>query len=159
MRTLVDSAIDGVRRAASRLRPPLLDTMGLKAALEWQADEFAKDTEIECVKDIDDIDVPPEAAIAMFRVVQEGLTNVARHAGATRVVVRLFRDDERVVVEVEDNGCGLDSSKPPGPRSAGLVGMQERAEALGGEFRIHGTDGEGTRIVFAVPIKTQGEAA
>lgn len=159
MRSLVDSAIDGVRRAASQLRPPLLDTMGLRAALEWQVDEFSKNSDLICVKDIDDVDVDPDAAIALFRVVQEGLTNVTKHAEATRVVVRLYRDDDRVCVEVEDNGRGFDKRTQADPRSVGLVGMQERADALDGEFRIHGSDGGGTRIVFAVPVEAREEAA
>jgi len=159
MLELVDSTIQGVRRAATRLRPPLLDSMGLSAAIDWHASEYAKQSGTRIVRDLEeDLQMGDEASTALFRVTQEALTNIGRHAQADRVTIRLYEDDGDAVLEVEDNGRGIREPDTIDPRSSGLIGMRERADALGGTVVI-GTppNGSGTRVTFRVPLN--GEEA
>lgn len=152
MLELVDSTIAGVRRAASRLRPPLLDRMGVAAAVDWQAREFAAQYDMALVRDIDhDLVADDEASTAIFRVTQEALTNVSRHSDATLVTIRLYADGDDTVLEVEDNGKGIASGSGDA-RSSGLIGMRERATALAGTVTFGPPpSGKGTRVTFRVP--------
>ena len=155
---LIDSSVQTVRKIATGLRPEMLDDMGLVAAVGWQAKEFQKRTGIRVR-----IKLPPESAkpdidvaTTMFRIFQEILTNVARHSRATRVDIEIDVDDERVRMEVSDNGVGIPSSDLNGRKSLGLVGMQERAFLFGGEVSITGAPGQGTRVCVTIPMKRPG---
>lgn len=151
---LVDSTIVTLRRIASELRPRILDDLGLPAALEAQAMEFESRTGIHC-----SVTLPPEPltldtdrSTAIFRIFQESLTNVARHAHATRVEARFHREKDRIVFEIFDNGTGFDPEVAKERKSLGLVGMQERALLLNGEFKAEGVPGRGTTIRLTIPL-------
>lgn len=154
MARLVDSTIQTVRRIATRLRPEVLDEMGLVAAIGWQATEFQKRAGIRCR-----LTLPPEGetfseevAVTIFRIFQEILTNVARHAHASRVDVVLRRDADRITLEVVDNGVGIDLGEVDRKLSLGLLGIQERALRLGGRVDVGGASGQGTRVAVSIPI-------
>jgi signal transduction histidine kinase len=159
MAKLIDSSVQTVRKIATGLRPEMLDDMGLVAAVGWQAKEFQKRTGIRCRAKL-----PPETkfdleiSTCVFRIFQEILTNVARHARATRVDVELVVTDERFNLEVVDNGVGIADADLNGRKSLGLLGMQERAMLFGGEVGITGTPGQGTRVSVSIPIGRTGPA-
>lgn len=151
MLALVDDTIDSVRRIAARLRPPVLEDLGLAAAIEALLERFVRKTGLEVELQAESAEVPLAARRALYRIAQEALTNVARHAQARRVRVLLQSSPERVVLEVADDGRGI----PPGmihhPGSLGLVGMRERALALGADFQVFGGPDGGTTIRVSVP--------
>lgn len=152
MKRLVDTAVKSVRRIASELRPLVLDDLGLVAGLEWLVQDFSRRNGIEVALNMDIGDVaPPDAqASALFRILQESLTNVARHAQASRVRVALVHADGRLVLSVQDNGRGL--AGDAGKRgSFGLIGIRERAIMLGGEASVSSRPGEGTRVEVSLP--------
>jgi len=142
-----------VRWISTELRPVILDAMGLVAAVERAAQGFEARTGTKCRLDLpqDDIVIDPERATALFRTFQETLTNVARHAGATEVNVRLTKDDGNLVLEVGDNGKGIGAEPPLALRSLGILGMRERAQLLGGELSIDGPPGKGTTVRVRIP--------
>lgn len=152
---LIDDTVQTVRRIASELRPAILDSLGLLPALEWQAREFQKRTGIACNVNVavDDLIVDEETSIAVFRVFQESLTNVARHAQASEVVAVVERDGDFVVLRVIDNGQGLQAGAIQPGKSLGLLGMRERIEHVSGEFDIVSTPGAGTSVVIRIPLK------
>ena len=143
-----------VRRIASELRPAILDSLGLLPALEWQAREFQKRTGIACNINVtvEDLSVDEETSIAVFRVFQESLTNVARHAQASEVTAVVERDGDAVVLRVIDNGRGLQAGAIQPGKSLGLLGMRERIEHVSGEFDIVSTPGAGTAVVIRIPL-------
>jgi len=151
---LVDKMIFTVRRIASDLRPKTLDDLGLTAALEGQAQEFEKRTGIRCIVVLprEQLALDSEHSTAIFRIFQESLTNVARHAQATRVNARLEIQENQLILVVQDNGRGFDEAQLSGRRSLGLVGMQERALLLNGEFKIEGVPGSGTKVTLRIPL-------
>ena len=148
----IDRIINSVRRISSGLRPEVLDEIGLSAALEWQGREFSRRTGIRCLVDIEEGFPDPDKAqsTAIFRMFQELLTNVARHANATRVTAHLT-DGEKIVLRVEDNGRGIDQKLLENPRSLGLMGLRERALALGGTIEFEGIEGQGTKVRVTIP--------
>jgi PAS domain S-box-containing protein len=150
---LADNMIASLRRIASELRPRTLDDLGLTAALEWQAQEFQTRTGIQCnvILPHEPITLDPERSTAIFRIFQESLTNVARHAQATRVVARLEAKADALILEVRDNGKGFDAREPHARRSLGLVGMQERALLLNGALNVEGVPGSGTTMTLRIP--------
>jgi PAS domain S-box-containing protein len=150
---LVDQTIQTVRRIATELRPGILDDLGLVAALEWAAEEFEARTGTKCRLDlpVDDIEIDQDRATAMFRIFQETLTNVARHASASQVDVRLAREDGDLSLEVRDNGRGIPEEKLSNSASLGILGMRERAVLLGGELTISGAPGKGTTLRVRIP--------
>jgi len=152
---IIDSTIDTVRRISSELRPGILDDLGLSAAIEWQTQQFAKRAGIACTCVVapDAIDLNQEQATAIFRVFQEILTNVLRHAEATGVDVKLYQETRFFVLEVKDNGRGITGQQKTNVRSLGLLGMQERMHLLGGSVDIEGAVGQGTRVKVCVPIE------
>jgi signal transduction histidine kinase len=154
MRDRIDLTIHAVRRIATELRPGLLDTAGLLAAIEWQAQEFQTQTGIQCQvrANIQDTLWQQEVNTAFFRIFQETLTNIARHAGATKVVVRLAEAGNRVLLEVRDNGRGISTEEIQNIKSIGLLGMRERAALLGGEVRVRGRPGLGTTVSVRIPL-------
>jgi signal transduction histidine kinase len=152
--TDIDSTIQTVRRIATELRPGILDHLGLAAALEWQAQEFQTRTGIRCQVSahLHDPPLDQELTTTFFRIFQETLTNVIRHAEATHVDVHLKEDAARVILEVKDDGRGISKEEISDPKSMGLLGMRERAALLGGDFRIQPLrGGKGTRACVAIP--------
>lgn len=148
----VDRTVKSVRAMATQLRPPVLDE-GLQAAIEWQAQEFESRTGICCVVDLDmgEMELPDATSTALFRIVQEVLTNVARHADALSVEIRSETRPDYLTVTVTDDGCGLDAEQASRQHSLGLLGMQERARALGGDVTLKGVADEGTTVTIRIP--------
>ena len=150
----VDSTIAAVQRLVTQLRPALLDDLGLVAALEWQSQDFQKRTGISCtcVTSADDIAMEPERATAVFRICQEALTNTARHAQATTVMITVTSQPDALQMTVTDNGVGIPDTKASDPQSLGLLGMQERAAQCGGTLTIEGDPEKGTTVTLCLPI-------
>jgi signal transduction histidine kinase len=150
----IDDTIETVRRISTELRPGILDHLGLVAALEWQANEFQNRSGIQCVvkSSLDGAILDEDLNTAFFRIFQETLTNVLRHAGATRVNVHLREDGENLILEVKDNGRGITSAEIANTKSIGLLGMRERASLLGGKISLAGARGKGTRVTISIPL-------
>jgi PAS domain S-box-containing protein len=150
---LIELAIAAVQRITTELKPPALEHLGLPAALEWEATKFQARTGIRCRVEsrLGTTSLDGPRAITLFRIAQESLTNVARHAHAGAVRLSLHKARDRVVLEVQDNGRGIAEQELQNPESAGLIGMRERAHLLGGECKISGTPGRGTRITVSIP--------
>ena len=158
---LIDSTIRSVRRIASGLRPEVLDEIGLAAAISWQARDFQVRSGIRC-----NVELPPEGpaldqarSTALFRIFQELLTNVARHAHATRVDVRLGVDGDTMWLQVQDNGRGLSEGKVNSSKSLGFLGMRERVLPFDGTIDIRGQRGRGTAVTIRIPLGTPAPAA
>jgi signal transduction histidine kinase len=151
---LVDGMIVTLRRIASDLRPRTLDDLGLTAALEWQAQEFESRTGIHCRITLpqEPLVLDAERSTAVFRIFQESLTNVARHAHATRVEARLERAVNDLFFQVRDDGMGFDAEEVKTRKSLGLVGMQERALLLHGELKVEGVPSAGTTLTLRIPL-------
>ena len=160
MSDLVDTTIQDVRRIATELRPGMLDDLGLVPAMEWQLQEFQKRSGIRCrfTSDLEEVALDAEETTVLFRILQETLTNVARHAAATRVEVSLEEEQGYVRLQVQDNGRGIMASEVEGSRSFGLLGMRERVLLRSGDFSIQGTPGRGTTVVIKLPLIKGQEA-
>jgi signal transduction histidine kinase len=142
-----------VRQIASELRPPALDHLGLTEALRWEAGMFEQRTGIRCrLATSAEPRLDPARATAVFRIAQEALTNIARHAGAGAVRVALHASSRAVTLEVKDNGRGIAPAAIDDPHAVGLLGMRERARLVGGTLRIAAAPGRGTRVVVRLPI-------
>ena len=152
----IDGLLLSVRATASSLRSAMLDDLGLIPALESLAATFQRRTgarcEIDAAPELFSIALPSEVSAALFRIAQELLTNVMRHASASQVHMRLYQDGVMVTLEVIDNGKGITIKRMTGPHSFGLRGMQERASLLGGHFHIEGESGVGTRAYASLPV-------
>lgn len=157
MTTLIDETINTVRRISAELRPRLLDELGVVAAIEWQAQQFQARTGIICQFDalLDNGDMSPEHATALFRILQEALTNILRYAQATQVTITLAEEAGAYVLEVRDNGRGITEAERTGSRSLGLLGMRERAQLIGGTLDLTGLAGKGTVLTVRVPLASQ----
>jgi signal transduction histidine kinase len=153
----IDETIQTVRRIATELRPGILDSLGLVAALEWQANEFQSRTGIPCqvIASVDDSQLQQQFATVFFRIYQETLTNIIRHARATQVDVRLREEDRRLELTVKDNGRGISEEEIANTRSIGLIGMRERAMLIGGEITLQGSPGKGTTMTLRAPLDHQ----
>jgi signal transduction histidine kinase len=152
MSALIDTTIRSMRRMVTELRPGVLDEFGLSAALEWHGQEFKRRTGIGCTVDVSDQGVDRECSSALFRIVQEALTNVARHARATQVDIRLQEDSQSLMLIVQDNGEGMSEQALSSRQSFGLLGMRERAVAAGGTFQVISSRGQGTKIMVHIPL-------
>ena len=154
MTTLIETTISTVRRIASELRPGVLDDLGLVAAIEWQIEQFQSRAGLKChwTNNASDVELTRERATAVFRILQEILTNVLRHARATNLYVKLSRNKNYFELEVKDDGQGITESQRMNSRSLGLLGMKERALLVGGEVRITGKQGVGTTVLVRVPV-------
>jgi signal transduction histidine kinase len=142
-----------MRRILTSLRPPVLDEFGLIAALEWQAGEFSRRVGIRCDLQTEPIECADMGlATAIFRTFQEILTNIARHANASSVKVKLGRTPAGVMLTVSDNGRGFLPSDAEREKSFGLLGMRERAESLGGILTISSTISVGTTVTVVLPL-------
>ncbi len=150
----IDGTIDSVRRIATDLRPSILDHLGLVAAIEWQAQEFERRTGVKASVRVSrpEVAIDDVRATAVFRMLQETLTNVARHAGATRVDIDLTVGNVDLSLDVRDDGRGITPAEIAGGRSLGLVGLRERAIACGGMLEIQGTPGRGTQVSVRIPL-------
>src|SRR5438477_7532837 len=159
MPEVVDEIISAIRKIATELRPGVLDDAGLEAAIDWQVQDFQKRTGIKCefVSDLKDSRLSQDRATGAFRIFQETLTNIARHAGATRVNIRLAASHGKLILEVEDNGKGVTARDLSGAKSLGLLGMRERAMMLDGEVTIVGRRGKGTTVGLRIPLARSGE--
>ena len=153
MSKLIDATVQCVQRISSELRPGLLDDLGLSAAVEWQADEFRKRTGIqsETISDPEDIALDQAISTALFRIFQEALTNIARHANATRVEVILKEKPGKVELTVRDNGKGITKTQISDAGSFGLIGMRERVHSFQGDLTISGTSNKGTTVKVSIP--------
>lgn len=154
MSDMIDSTIRKVRSISSELRPSVLDHFGLIAAIEWQTAEFQKRSAVRCRlnMEISDIKLDEKRSIAVFRIFQEVLTNVARHAQATRIDIHLEKVENTLVLRVSDNGKGIKQDQINNRKSFGLISMNERANALGGKLTISGVIGIGTTVILKLPI-------
>jgi signal transduction histidine kinase len=153
MTRMVDDTIRVVRRIAKSLRPGMLDDLGLVAALEWQLQEFQENTRIKTVFEVEpeNIELDGTRSTCIFRIVQEALTNIARHAKATQVRAALRRDASWIHLEVSDNGRGIRDEEAARASGLGLVGIRERALLCGGEAVIRGVSGKGTVLQVRLP--------
>jgi signal transduction histidine kinase len=153
MSDLIDQTVQAVRKISAELRPGILDDLGLTAAIEWQTQDFQERTGIQCefISSREKFSLNQDGNSVVFRIFQETLTNVTRHAQATRVKVRL---DERLgtfIMEVRDNGRGITEKEIADPKSLGLMGMRERARIFGGDLEIKGVPGKGTTVTVKIP--------
>jgi signal transduction histidine kinase len=153
MGKLLEAAVAATRRIVTDLRPSILDDLGLSAALRWQAAEFAKHTGVRVKVDAAETDhhIDRDIALALFRIFQETLTNVARHAKATEVAVKLSSNDHAFVLQIRDNGIGLSPDDLRKPTSLGIRGMRERAQQLGGDVSVSAEPGSGTTVIISIP--------
>ncbi len=156
MLSIIENSIYTVRRISSELRPQVLDILGLEEALKWQSNQFKSNTGIKVLLhiEIDSKKIPPELATHLFRIFQEALTNITRHAKATCVNVDLECSEERIYFEVRDNGVGINSEKIECPDSLGLLGIRERALMFDGNVQIEGEEGKGTSVKVSFPLQT-----
>jgi signal transduction histidine kinase len=154
MVALINETIETVHNVSEDLRPGILDDFGLAAAIEWQAEEFQKRTGMKCktVLPGEDFDLSKEKSTNLFRIVQESLTNVIRHANATKVEINLNEKGGILLLEVVDNGKGITESAITNPKSFGLIGIKERIHSLGGKVDIAGIPNAGTRVIVRLPI-------
>jgi signal transduction histidine kinase len=159
MSAYIDATIQTVRRIATELRPGILDDLGLIAAIEWQAHEFEQRTGIRCSvrTTIKETMWRQDFSTVFFRIFQETLTNIIRHAQSSRVEVELTEENDRLVLTIRDNGRGITPAEAASSKSIGLVGMRERASLLGGEVQFHGLPGKGTTVSVRIPLEPTGQ--
>jgi PAS domain S-box-containing protein len=153
MLSMLDRAVASTRRIAADLRPLMLDDLGLVPAIEWLVSNFSQRSGVATkLKADEDLELHEPYATAVFRIVQESLVNVGKHAAATEVEVSIQKAGDMVELVVRDNGRGFVTSAPRKPQSLGLMGLRERAQLLKGNFRIHSAPGEGTRVEVRIPM-------
>ena len=150
---MLEETVAATRRIAADLRPLMLDDLGLVPAVEWLAETFAERTGIPCELAVDgaDLDLPSAQATAVFRIVQESLANVGKHARASRVKVAIERNGSDLALSIRDDGAGFSPQAPRKPNSYGLLGLRERASLLGGEVTITSAPGKGTHVEVRLP--------
>jgi len=151
---LTDSTIQTVKRIATELRPGILDDLGLIPAIEWETEEFRKRTGIKCNLEISvgEITIEDNISIAVFRIFQESLTNIARHSGATKVDLAIKSKGNLIQMEITDNGVGITEEQMRSPKSLGLMGMNERVSFFGGKLAISKSEKGGTTVMVYIPI-------
>jgi len=154
MNELIDEALQTVKRISSELRPGVLDHLGLAAAIEWQAQELEKRTQIrfEFKSSPKEIALDGGRSTTMFRICQEALTNVVRHANASKVRIILRREPGRVVLRISDNGKGIEEEQASDSEAFGVIAMRERARSWGGDVKINGIPGKGTVVAVTIPL-------
>lgn len=159
---LIGTAVQSVKRICTDLRPDILDTLGLGAAIEWKANDFQKRSGIPCsvLVDPEDLKLDRNQTTALFRIFQEALTNVVKHAHATKVHATLLKEGDQVTLEVSDNGVGIQPEQRNKPNSFGLLGMHERVQPWNGKVTISATGGGGTlvQVVLTLPQAQDGAA-
>ncbi len=154
MSELIETTMESVKRIATELRPGMLDHLGLASAVEWQAEEFERRTGIKCniVFRPEEIVLDRDRSTAVFRVFQETLTNIARHAKATKITIGLTRGPDEFMLRVKDNGKGITEKQISDPTSLGLIGIRERVHAWGGKVAIKSSRQSGTSITVRIPL-------
>jgi two-component system, NarL family, sensor histidine kinase UhpB len=153
--SLVGDTIKTVQRLTSQLRPQIIDDLGLDAAIEWHTKEFSERFGIKIFLDLDaDITVTPDASLTLFRIMQESLTNIARHSNATRVHISLSKTDDLINFRISDNGIGIKEGEIKSKKSFGIMGMKERAASLGGSLEIYNEKDLGTVVMLIIPLKS-----
>jgi signal transduction histidine kinase len=156
MLKLAETTIGTVRRISSELRPNALDDLGLVAAIEWYAQQFQTRTAIivQCDCTLENLDLSREESTAVFRIFQEALTNILRHAQATRIHIQTSEEDAEFILTITDNGRGITTRETLGTETLGLLGMRERAHLVGGRVNIAGNAGQGTVVTIRVPVSS-----
>jgi len=159
MRASLNTLIVKTQDITAELRPPLLDNLGLAAAIEWQAGEFKRRNGIECHLMLNEgVEVYDQhAALTIMRIFREALTNIVRHAQATEVGISLCVRNDVILLEISDNGCGITAQDIESPSAYGIMGMRERAQLCQGELKIMGKPGEGTTICLTMPRQIKKE--
>lgn len=158
MESLIHQTVESMRRISEDLRPGMLDDLGLSAALEHHVERFIENAGIPCALNLgqEEFEVGDQVATALFRIVQESLTNVARHSGATLVNIHVEDSGSEILLSVQDNGCGLVMGPSTGHNKRyGIMGMRERVKMLGGHFEIIGTPDAGTRVEVRIPYQSE----
>jgi len=149
---LVGDTIKTVQRITSQLRPDIIEDLGLVAAIDWHSNEFSQRTGINVFCDMDtSIELPPESSIIIYRIVQESLTNVARHSKASTVEIKLAKKEGNVILYIDDNGIGITDVQRTAKNAFGLISMKERADSMGGTFSISNNNDKGTVITLSIP--------
>jgi signal transduction histidine kinase len=161
MISLTDQTIQRVQRISSELRPRMLDDLGLTAAIEWLVADFSRRTGIRCktAVQVSEPRIGGNSVTAIYRIVQEALTNISRHASASRVSVLLREVEERLEILIRDDGIGISETQATDARSFGLIGIRERVHGLGGEVSISGETGKGTTVAISIPYPGGGNLA
>jgi len=153
MISLIDDAIVSVRKITSELRIPLLDHLGLIAAIDWQIKEFQKRTNIKCTANlVKEIEIDNERATAIFRIFQELLTNISKHSKAKNVTIEIAIIENNITISVIDDGIGIQDSDLQKSSSFGIIGIKERVKMLGGEFILNSTPLKGTKSLVLIPL-------
>ena len=155
MAELIESSLAIVRITTAQLRPPLLDELGFRTAVEWHVKEFQEHTGIESQLNWSSKQIPLDRSqcVTVFRVLQEALINVYRHAWAKGVTIDLESKEGQLILVVTDDGNGMEKDNINHPNSLGIQGMRERADLLGGQLNIDSTEGKGTKVVLTVPSR------
>jgi signal transduction histidine kinase len=154
MSGLIDSTITSVQRISSELRPQILDVMGLCEAIAWQAKEYQKRTQLHFDLNCEHIPLNKELTTDLFRIFQEALTNIVRHAQANQVGVSFHQQDGSLTMQIEDDGRGIPPEKIEDCQSLGLIGIRERVLFLGGDVEFLGEPGKGTKVVVKIPLES-----
>jgi PAS domain S-box-containing protein len=151
---LIDETVRSIKRIAAELRPSIIDDLGIVAAIEWQIKDFADrlGIEMQYQNDLDDEHLDPNISIGLFRILQESLTNIARHAKAKKVFISIVRSGGEVRLMIRDDGIGFDTSLKKEEHTFGLLGIKERTYMMKGDCQIHSKPGEGTGIVISIPV-------
>jgi two-component system sensor histidine kinase UhpB len=150
---MIDSSVESVQKISAKLRPGILDELGLIAAIEWQAEEFEKLTNLKCsiILPKEELILEKDKSTAIFRIFQEALTNIIRHSQATRVQVSLMNFKSNISLEIKDDGRGITQDQIKDFKSLGIHGMEERALVFGGQVTIEGISGKGTTVKVEIP--------
>jgi two-component system sensor histidine kinase UhpB len=149
----ISDTIENVQRISAELRPGLLDDLGLIPAMEWYCEEFEKRTNIKCSLISADILISNNSKIlSLYRVLQEALTNVMRHANASKVHVHIYIENDSIILKIKDNGMGIASEKVDSGKSLGIIGLRERANQFNGNLRINSEKGKGAELIFEIPV-------
>ena len=151
---MIDDSVESVQKISAKLRPGILDELGLIAAIEWQTEEFEKLTNIKCslVLPKEELVLEKDKSTAIFRIFQEALTNIARHSKATKTQISLLNHQSNIFLEIQDNGKGITQDQIKDFKSLGIHGMEERAMVFGGQVYIEGIAGKGARVKVEIPI-------
>jgi len=161
MTNIADQTIKSVRKISSQLRPDVLDKLGLKDAIEWLSDDFSKRTGIACCVKVSEFgnELSKNIQTVIYRICQESLTNIMRHANASKVSLNMYKNNENIQLEIDDNGKGITNEEINNGRSLGLVGMKERAYFVGGLFEIEGKKDKGTMVKVIIPYNLTESSA
>ena len=151
---LIDASVESVQKISAKLRPGILDELGLIAAIEWQTEEFEKLTNVKCslVLPKEELILEKDKSTAIFRIFQEALTNIARHSQASKAKISLLNHQSNIFLEIQDNGKGITQDQIKDYKSLGIHGMEERAMVFGGQVYIEGIADKGTAVKVEIPI-------